>query len=77
FVAEGAKEKGFSLKKIHHFHDAAEVGIYLQKNIKAGDLIYLKGSQRMRLEKTVEEIMAEPDKKATLLCRQEEEWQKR
>ncbi|MBP9856300.1 MAG: hypothetical protein KBC48_03325, partial [Candidatus Pacebacteria bacterium] len=42
FVAEGAKEKGFSLKKIHHFHDAAEVGIYLQKNIKAGDLIYLK-----------------------------------
>ncbi len=77
FVAEGAKEKDFSLKKIHHFHDAGEVGIYLQKNIKAGDLIYLKGSQRMRLEKAVEEIMQEPDKKATLLCRQDPEWQKR
>lgn len=77
FVAEGAKEQKFSLKKIHHCHDAVEVGEYLQKIIKPGDLVYLKGSQRMRLEKAVEEIMLEPQKKATLLCRQEPEWQKR
>ncbi len=74
FLAEGAKEAKFSLKKVHHFSTAAEAGEYLKKNIKPGDLIYLKGSQRMRLEKAVEMIMQEPQKKSLLLCRQESEW---
>lgn len=74
FLIEGAKEAKFSAKKIHPCRDAEAAGLYLQKNIKAGDLIYLKGSQRMRLEKAVEEIMAEPENKGLLLCRQEPEW---
>ncbi len=77
FVAEGAKEKKFSLKKVHHFSTADQAGDYLQKNLKPGDLVYLKGSQRVRLEKAVEEIMQESQKKATLLCRQDLEWQMR
>jgi UDP-N-acetylmuramoyl-tripeptide--D-alanyl-D-alanine ligase len=84
FVAEGLKETRlpgrqgkFSLKKVHHFSTAIEAGNYLQKHLEPGDLIYLKGSQRMRLEKAVEEIMQEPEKKAILLCRQEPEWKNR
>lgn len=77
FVIEGAKEKKFPLKNIHPMPDAAAAGRYLQQHLKAGDLIYLKGSQRMRLEKTVEEIMQEPEKKELLLCRQDKEWQKK
>ena len=37
-------------------------------------LILVKGSQAMRLEKVVEEIMRHPEDKATLLVRQEPEW---
>ncbi|MDO8183412.1 MAG: UDP-N-acetylmuramoyl-tripeptide--D-alanyl-D-alanine ligase [bacterium] len=77
FVAEGLKTEKILLKKWHHFSNAKQVGEYLQKNLKAGDVIYLKGSQRIRLEKAVEMIMLEPQKKTTLLCRQEPEWQER
>jgi len=49
-------------------------GKYLQKIIAKGDIIYFKGSQSMRMEKAVEEVMAEPEKKEKLLVRQEKEW---
>lgn len=77
FVAEGAKEKKFSLKHWKHFDDAVKAGEYLDKTIKTGDTVLIKGSQSIRLEKAVEAIMAEPDKKALLLCRQEREWAQR
>lgn len=77
FMLEGAKEKKFNAKNIHALPDAVAAGKYLQQHLKAGDLIYLKGSQRMRLEKAVEEIMQEPQMKELLLCRQDKEWQKR
>jgi hypothetical protein len=42
-----------------------------------GDVVYLKGSQGMRMERTVKMLMAEPERASELLVRQEEEWQKR
>ncbi len=77
FMAEGAQGAGLAPKNIHHFDDAVAAGKYLQKIIKAGDVVYLKGSQGMRLEKVVEEVMAEPERREELLCRQEGEWRKR
>ncbi|MEX0919004.1 MAG: UDP-N-acetylmuramoyl-tripeptide--D-alanyl-D-alanine ligase [Candidatus Paceibacterota bacterium] len=77
FIAEGAMAAGLSADKINYFDDATAAGKYLQNLIKAGDLIYIKGSQSMRMEKAVEEIMAEPERKAELLCRQETEWRNR
>ncbi len=44
--------------------------------IEKGDIILVKGSQSMRMEKVVEEIMARPDKAGELLVRQEESWKK-
>jgi len=75
FVAEGAKEKKFSARQIKHFNTAKAAGEYLDRLLKEGDVVLLKGSQLMRLERAVEMIMAEPDKKELLLCRQEPEWQ--
>ncbi|OHA60337.1 MAG: hypothetical protein A2607_01940 [Candidatus Vogelbacteria bacterium RIFOXYD1_FULL_42_15] len=74
FIAEGAIEAGMDKKKIHQFDEAVEAGKYLQKIIAKGDIIYFKGSQSMRMEKAVEEVMAEPEKKEKLLVRQEKEW---
>jgi len=36
--------------------------------------ILAKGSQGMRMEKVVEEIMAEPERAGELLCRQDRRW---
>lgn len=75
FIEEGLREKKYSERQIKHFDDSLKAGEYLQKIIKAGDVILVKGSQTMRMEKTVEEIMAHPEDKTKLLVRQEKEWQ--
>lgn len=77
FITEGAVEAGYSQKKLRHFDDSHEVGTALEDLLVTGDIILVKGSQSVRLERVVEEIMAEPDKKDQLLCRQEPEWLKR
>jgi hypothetical protein len=38
------------------------------------DTILVKGSQSMRMERVVEEIMANPEKAGELLVRQDAEW---
>jgi len=58
FIAEGARAKGLSPKKILVFEQAIEAGRPLQALIKKGDLILIKGSHAMRLEKVVNEIKA-------------------
>lgn len=74
FIAEGAKATGFREKDIYEFDDAREAGRFLVDIIKEGDLILVKGSQSIRAERVVEEIMAHPENKEFLLARQEEEW---
>jgi len=41
--------------------------------LEPGDLILVKGSQGVRMEKVVEQVMADPEQKETLLVRQDEE----
>lgn len=77
FIDEALREKKFGERKMKHFDDSSEAGKYLQKIIKTGDVIFIKGSQGMRMEKAVEEIMAHPEGKAKLLVRQDKEWMDR
>ncbi len=74
FIYAEAEKKRFSRDCLRHFDNAGEAGRYLQNEIKANDLILVKGSQSMRLERAVEEIMAHPEDKEKLLVRQEKEW---
>lgn len=74
FIAEEAREIGFPKENIFEFSDSLESGIALQKQIKEGDLILIKGSQAMRMERAVEEIMANPEEKDKLLVRQDAFW---
>ncbi|MEK7558214.1 MAG: UDP-N-acetylmuramoyl-tripeptide--D-alanyl-D-alanine ligase [Patescibacteria group bacterium] len=76
-IAEGALGGGLPEKNIFQFEDAVRAGKFIERVIEKGDAILIKGSQSMRMERIVEEIMAEPEKKEKLLVRQEGEWKKR
>lgn len=73
FTADAAS-KIMSSDKIHRFDTPAEAGKLVQDLIQDGDLILVKGSQGIRMEKVVEEIMADPGKKFRLLVRQSKKW---
>ncbi len=77
FISDEAEVVGFNKKKIRKFSDSKEAGLELKKIIKEGDIILVKGSQAIRMERVVEEIMAHPENKENLLVRQEKEWQNR
>jgi UDP-N-acetylmuramoyl-tripeptide--D-alanyl-D-alanine ligase len=56
------------------FESPEEAKFYLQEIMEPGDLVLIKGSQGMRMEKVVEEVMNNPEKKEELLTRQDEYW---
>jgi UDP-N-acetylmuramoyl-tripeptide--D-alanyl-D-alanine ligase len=74
-ISEGAQDFGFDENKIMSFNDTNEAGRFLQEEIKSGDLILIKGSQGMRMERIVKELMAEPLKACSLLVRQDKSWE--
>ena len=76
-TARGAIEAGFAGENILQFDDSRKAGKALEGLIKEGDVILIKGSQGIRMERAVEEIMAHPEDRERLLVRQEEEWMKR
>lgn len=72
--AEGARLAGMSEKKIRVEDDALSAAEYVRGIMKKGDIILIKGSQGMRMERTVKALMAEPELAGELLVRQEPEW---
>ncbi len=73
-IVEELLNLGFPESKINSYDTSEEVGNYLQNMISEGDIILIKGSQAMRMEKVVEEIMKYPQDKRKVLVRQEDEW---
>jgi len=56
FIAEAARQEGFELVQIRVFNNSESAKKIIEKEIKAGDLILIKGSRAMQLEKVIEEI---------------------
>lgn len=77
FIAEGALENGFKQKNLYIFDNSETAAKFLEGQIKKGDLILVKGSQGVRLERVVVVIMENKNDRYKLLCRQEKEWQNR
>ncbi len=75
--AEGAHEAGMRKNKIFMRDDALAGAACVKTLMKKGDVIYVKGSQGMRMERTVEELMLDPTLKEKLLVRQDPEWKNR
>ncbi|MDD5431064.1 MAG: UDP-N-acetylmuramoyl-tripeptide--D-alanyl-D-alanine ligase, partial [Candidatus Pacebacteria bacterium] len=58
FIADTAAKSGIPKKNIFSFDNAEEAKLKVQELIKRGDLILIKASHVMELDKVVEEIKA-------------------
>lgn len=76
-IKEGAIEEGMNKKNIFEFLDSQEAGEFLKTFVQKNDLILVKGSQGMRMERAVESILLDKKSKKNLLVRQDEEWKKK
>lgn len=78
-TAEAAMDAGLSEKKIRQYEhgESQRAGKELEPDLGPGVVVLVKGSQSMRMERTVKEIMADPERASELLVRQEEEWLER
>jgi len=76
-IAQGALDNGLPDGAIFQFEDSEKAGDELQNMIMEGDCVLVKGSQSIRTEKVVEQIMLEPERAEELLVRQEANWKRR
>jgi len=76
-IKEGALEAGFNPENIFEFLNSFEAGNFIKTFIRAGDIALIKGSQGMRMERVVEEILLDQKNKNKLLVRQDAEWKKK
>lgn len=76
YAAEEAERAGMNSEAIEWMTDSYEAGRYLDRTIKKGDIVLVKGSQSARMERAVKDIMAEPQRAKEFLTRQDEAWLK-
>jgi UDP-N-acetylmuramyl pentapeptide synthase len=78
-IAEAALDAGMSDDAILQYEhgESERAGLELAPNVREGDVILVKGSQSMRMEKAVAALLAQPEKAPELLVRQDEAWQNR
>lgn len=76
-AAEAAIANGMPSEMVMRRLDSVSAGQVLVGLIEEHDIVLVKGSQSMRMEKAVKMIMAHPEEAPDLLVRQEEEWQNR
>ncbi len=72
-VTVGQRSKGMG-ENIISFNTSSEAGEYVRRMVAKGDVVLVKGSQSMRMERVVKNLLAEPEKAGELLVRQEPEW---
>ena len=75
-IIKGAREAGLKDNYIWHLDKADQVAPFLIPKLKSGDIILLKASQGVRLEKAVKALMAEPELANKYLVRQSSKWLK-
>ena len=62
FISDRARKNGMSDNNIFEFDTAYEAKMLVQNKIEPQDVILVKGSRAMKMEKIVKEIMAHPEK---------------
>lgn len=72
-----AQEAGMSEQKTYMAKDATEAAKFVESILEKGDIVLVKASQSVRLERVVESLMKEPEQARQLLVRQDEAWKER
>jgi len=76
-IKEGALEAGMNNENIYEFLNSLQARDFIETFVKKGDLVLVKGSQGMRMEKVVEAIILDKENKEKFLVRQDREWLKK
>jgi len=74
FIADEALVSGMSEEHVFSFDSSEQAGSFLQERMHEGDVVLVKGSQGVRCERVVKEVMAEPLEAEKLIVRQSKEW---
>jgi len=73
-IKEGATAAGMNERNIIEFLDSSAAAEFMKTFIKKNDIVLVKGSQGMRMERVVEAILHDQANKKKLLVRQDSEW---
>ena len=73
-TATEAIKAGLRSESVSTFDSAVEAASFIAPLVKTGDIVLVKGSQSVRMERVSAALLREPEKAATLLVRQEKEW---
>jgi UDP-N-acetylmuramyl pentapeptide synthase len=76
-VVSAARESGMEEEKILSFYKSKVAAEHLCALLQERDIVLVKGSQSMRIERIVEAIMRDKERAEELLARQEREWKER
>lgn len=77
FIAQQAVKSGMHQSTVKHFSGQLKLTEHLKNMIQRDDVILIKASQGMRLEKVVKSLMEYPKRAPKLLVRQNKEWLKK
>ncbi len=73
-IAEGALDEKMLDENIMECDTSIDAGKELVQILQPNDIVYVKGSQSMRMERTIEMILASHHNPRVVLVRQEDEW---
>ena len=75
-ISDAARSDGMREELIHHFENSLEAAASIEELLKEGDIVLIKGSQSIRMERIVRPLLADFTDVAELV-RQDPEWLKR
>lgn len=68
-IAEEARAQGMPEQFVQSFDTAEQAGEFLKESVRAGDVVLVKGSRSLRLERLIELLMDDPEQADRLLVR--------
>ncbi len=76
-LAKGARMSVMKKEKVFEFDNSQKAGEFIKDKVGEGDVLLVKGSQAVRMEKVVEQIMKNSENKKDLLVRQSKRWKEK
>ena len=75
-MSEAAKEDGMPADSVYHFEDSTEAAAHMEQILEEEDVVLVKGSQSIRMERIIRPLLAN-FADVSQLARQDTEWLKR